>query len=336
MESRAFGNTGLKVPPICYGTMRYANKDGMYDEKSKEGARALEAAIERGIDFIHSSYEYKTRWLTSRVLAHHPKRHDLKHIIKVNVPDWGDGVFSQKKFTEQIEQALKELHTERIAIVQHLQRGDFSRDIAYSDEAEPQRVQEADTVFDLLGEVFEKLRQEGKVQHLASFPYTVGYAKRCLQSDLFSGLVAFYNCLETEMSDYFDQMKSQGMAFIGIRALAGGLLTQNRVDRNTLPEGDRFLSPQWDRLYSQLQEFRATLPEEPENWTRFAIRFSISDPFITSTVLSINTIAQLDEVMQAVNEPPVPSEIIEQARLMTARYRMTYGVKGHPSGIPIF
>ena len=336
MKHREFGNTGLVVPPICFGTMRYANKDGVYDEVSREGAKALQAAMERGIDFIHSSYEYRTRWLTSKVLADHPKRHDLKHIIKVNVPDWGDEGFSQKKFTEQIEQALKELHTERIAVVQHLQRGAFPRDIAYGDEAEPQRIQEADTVFELLREVFEKLRQEGKVQHLASFPYTVGYAKRCLQSDLFSGMVAFYNCLETEMSDLFDQMKNHKMGFIGIRALAGGILSRNRIDRDSLPAGDRMSSPQWDRLYSQLQEFRATLGEEPDDWTRFAIRFAISDPFITSTGLSINTTAQLDEGMQAVDEPPVSPEVIEKARLLTTRYRAAFGVKGHPSGIPIF
>jgi len=79
MEYRKFGNTGLEISPICYGTMRYASKSGQMDDTAREGQRALEAAIDRGINVIHSSYEYGTRWLTSKVLADHPKRHDLQY-----------------------------------------------------------------------------------------------------------------------------------------------------------------------------------------------------------------------------------------------------------------
>ena len=91
MNYRKFGNTDLEVSEICFGPMRFAAKEAAEDEVSASGKRALERALERGVNFIHSSYEYRTRWALGRVLKDHPKRHDLHHIIKVPVPDRPDG-----------------------------------------------------------------------------------------------------------------------------------------------------------------------------------------------------------------------------------------------------
>jgi len=77
MRYRKYGNTELKVSEMCFGTMRYASKEGIPDETSKAGKRALEEALEQGVNCIHSSYEYGTRWLTGDVLKNHPKRHEL-------------------------------------------------------------------------------------------------------------------------------------------------------------------------------------------------------------------------------------------------------------------
>lgn len=123
MRYRAFGNTGLEVSEICYGTMRYASQDGTHDERSSAAARALEEAIDAGINFIHSSYEYGTRWLTGEILGQHPRRHELHHIIKINVPDWGQPKFDPMVLRSQVEDALRELQVDRIAVIQHLHRG---------------------------------------------------------------------------------------------------------------------------------------------------------------------------------------------------------------------
>ena len=64
MHARRFGNTDLEVSPICFGPMRFANKAGSDDDVSRNGRRALERALERGVNFLHSSYEYGTRSLS--------------------------------------------------------------------------------------------------------------------------------------------------------------------------------------------------------------------------------------------------------------------------------
>ena len=129
MQARRFGNTDLEVSPICFGPMRFAAKGGADDERSRAGRQALERALERGVNFVHSSYEYGTRWSVGKVLAGHPRRHEIHHVIKVPVPDFDDGgSFDAAKFRLRVEEALSELHTDRIAVIQHLQRAEPNRD----------------------------------------------------------------------------------------------------------------------------------------------------------------------------------------------------------------
>ncbi|MCA1755476.1 MAG: aldo/keto reductase [Spirochaeta sp.] len=336
MKYRQYANTGLEVSEICYGTMRYASKDGVMDEQARAGARTLEEAVELGVNFIHSSYEYGTRWLTGQILGKHPKRHDLHHMIKINVPDWGDPVFDAKKFRDQVEDALRDLNTDRIAVVQHLHRGTVEQKLGYCEAGEPTRLSEYNHVTEPLKEEFARLQQEGKVGFLASFPYTMGYARQAVTSGDFSGLVAYFNTLETEMIDVFDEMETAGMGFIGIRPFAAGLLTDKRVNRDLLPEDDRMRDLQFDRFYDQLTEFRSTLPQEPDSWTEFAVRFSLSHPLIASTVVGINTPEQLHSAVSAVDKGPLDSSVVQQAHKICTDFRQRFGVVANMGGVPVY
>ncbi len=336
MEYRNYGKTGLRVSEICFGTMRYAPNQRVDNEQIQAAKRALQEAVDLGINFIHSSYEYGTRWLTGEVLGQHPQRHDLHHIIKVNVPEWGQDGFDAKVFKNQVDEALKSLNVERIAIVQHLHRGTLDPKLGYCAEGEPKRLAEFKSVTEPLVEAFEKMKQEGKVMYLATFPYTVGYAQKAVESGSFSGVVAYFNALETEMLDIFPEMEKQGMGFIGIRPLAGGLLTDRRIDRSLLSHDDRMQSAEWDRVYRQLEELRKKLPQEPDSWTKFSIRFSLAHPLITSTVMGINTPQQLKTAVEALEQEYPSSEVLHIAHDVCKSFREKYGVKGNNAGIQIY
>ena len=226
MQARRFGSTDLEVSPICFGPMRFANRDRSDDDVSRNGRRALERALERGVNFLHSSYEYGTRWSMGSVLASHPRRHDIHHIIKVPVPDSDDGGrFDAVKFRLRVEEALAELHTDRIAVVQHLQRAKPNTD--------ERRLPDIEAVDEPLRETFETLRAEGKVGYLASFPYTAAFAESALATGAFSGLVAYYNAIEMEMARFFPALERSGGGFLCIRPFLAGLLTNRRAERHT-------------------------------------------------------------------------------------------------------
>jgi aryl-alcohol dehydrogenase-like predicted oxidoreductase len=266
--------------------MRYADKDGTENQRSANGARALETAIEKGVNFIHSSYEYKTRWLTGPVLKRNPRRHELHHIIKVNVPEFEEPRFNVDSFRRQIEQALEELGTERIEVVQHLQRG-VPRSEMMTPATDKYRLEQFDEIEGEIAEIAGKMKQEGKIGTVMSFPYTVAFARRVVESPVYSGLVAYFNPLETEMVEFFDRLEELGKDYITIRPLCQGILTDKRADRKSLPAEDRMKSPNMDDLYRRFETVRRALGEPGMPWEQFAFRFSLIHPVIKSSVLGI-------------------------------------------------
>ena len=308
MKYRSLNGLAEPVSELCFGTMRYARKDGVEDSRSAAGTVALEKAIERGVNFIHSSYEYETRWLTGRLLKAHRKRADMHHIIKVNVPDWEEPRFSRNSFRRQVESALIELGAERIAVVQHLQRG-VSRKEIMTDTGNQHRLAQFDEVSSELAEITGELRQAGKIGTVMSFPYTVDFARLAVEADVYSGLVAYFNLLETEMVEFFPRLREQGKDFVAIRPLAGGILTEKRVDRESLPSDDRMRTSASDSMYARLEQVRSLTGKPPVPWEQYAFQFTLADPLVKSTVLGINNEVHL---ATAGSDYPVEPEFVHQ------------------------
>lgn len=306
MNYRKFGSTDLEVSEICFGPMRFSAQEPGSDEVSKTGQQALERALERGLNFIHSSYEYGTRWAVGRVLKDHPKRHDLHHIIKVPVPDFDDGgTFSADKFRLRVEEALRDLHTDHIAVLQHLQRARPNED--------DRRIANIPAVHEELAETFEKLRDEGKVGHLTTFPYTPKFGADALKTGDFSGVVGYYNLIEMEMAEFFPQMEAQGQGFFCIRPFLAGLLTDRRADRSQLPAGDRFQDDKWLAAYQRLDILRATLGDAVDSWTAFAIKFALCHPIVTSLIVGLNSVEQVDSVLDAADGVYPERQVFDKA-----------------------
>ncbi len=236
------------------------------------------------------AYEYNTRWAMSRVLKDHPKRHDLHHIIKVPVPDFDDGgKFDAAKFRLRVEEALCDLHTERIDVLQHLQRARPNED--------DRRIPDIARTNEAMLECFAQLKAEGKAGYLTTFPYTAGFAGEALKSSTFDGMVAYYNPIEMEMAEYFPQMETNGQGFFCIRPFMGGLLTDRRSSRADLPSDDRYHEEQWDAAYDRLAILEADLGIEILSWTTFAIKFSLCHPIVTSLIVGLNSVEQVDGVL---------------------------------------
>ena len=158
-----------------------------------------------------------------------------------------------------------------------------------------------ESVDEPLKETFETLREEGKVGYLTSFPYTPGFAQAALATGTFSGVVAYYNVIEMEMARFFPALQRSGGGFLCIRPLLAGLLTERRGNRQALPEDDRMRAPQWDGAYERLALLRQQMV--PAALTRFAIRFALAHPVVASLIIGLNTVAQVDQVIDAAAEP---------------------------------
>lgn len=297
MRYRRFGNTDLELSEIVFGALRFV--DGAQARNDEDlGRRALLAALDAGVNTIHSSYEYGTRWALEKILSHHPRRHDLHHIIKVPTPDYADAAFDEAAFRDHVETALRELKTDRIAIVQHLQRG-VPKDIIYDERGDPERLARMAETNAALAETKAAMQAEGKIGYVVTFPHTHGYAREAVASGTFDGMIAFWNLIETEMLDVMDDCAARGMGVLSMRPYLQGLITDKRADRKSLSADDPKHEAAWDEHYKRFETVQASVGDEIDSWTDAAIRFALSHPAITSVVVSLNNPEQVEAALDA-------------------------------------
>lgn len=293
---------------IAYGSFRLRGSPG----QETDGTRALLAAIDGGVNTVHSSSQYGSFGHLAESLAVHPRRGDLHHIVKVVTPEYGHSQFDPADFRRQVDLALKSLGTERIAVVQHLHRGPARESYEYEARGDSVRLPLADSVNEAALEVAADLKSKGKIATVACFPHTVPYARRALQAG-FDGLVHFFGPLEPEASEFFDAITASDMGFIGIRPFLQGLVTDRGVDRASLPEADDLRDQRWDPWYDQVAQLRAELGAEPESWTRFALRFAISPEVVTTNAVGMDTVDHVETALAAVEEGSLTPAALEAA-----------------------
>lgn len=286
MDRRRLPGTGLDVSVICFGPMRAAQDRS--DPDLQMHKRAMSMAIERGINFIHSSYEYGVRWMMHDVLKDHPARHDLLHVIKAPVPDWDDSDFDANKLEHRIDEALKELCTERIALVQWMWR------CRPNDEVN--RLVLLEEVHDRVVATFERLRERGKVGHLACFPYFPESAAAAMARPAQEALIAYYNPLELEMSPVIERLAAEERGFLAIRPLFEGVLTDRYVAHRDVPDGHRLANEKYSAAFSARERLAIRIPEAGSGMTRFAIRFPLMSANCASVVVGLNSEAQVTEI----------------------------------------
>lgn len=108
--SRQLPGTDIDLSILCFGSFRLRpDNPGAY--------AALDAALEAGIDTIHSAPEYRSFELSRKVRLH-PRRSDLHHIVKFPNPGFGQDRFDPDTFRRQVDDVLRALGAERIAVVQ--------------------------------------------------------------------------------------------------------------------------------------------------------------------------------------------------------------------------
>lgn len=286
MDKRRLQGTDLDVSVVCYGPMRLAQSPD--DPNLPEHKRAMEAVIDRGVNFIHSSYEYGVRWMMHEVLKDHPRRGDLLHVIKAPVPDWEDPDFDEAKLEGHIDTALEELCTDRIALVQWMWR------IRPHDDEH--RLPLLERIHGRVNAAFERLREKGKVGHQACFPYFPDSARAAMVDPSERALIAYYSPLEMEMSPVIDDLAEDGRGFLAIRPLYEGVLTDRFASHADVPEGHRLAAEKYAEPFAMRGRLAAEIPQAGEGMTRFAVRFPLMSESCASIIVGLNTEAQAAEI----------------------------------------
>ncbi len=300
MEQRSFGRSGIKVSPLCLGTMQFG-----WTADENASIEVLDAAYDAGINFIDTADIY-SRWIDGnpggvaesiigKWLRKNPeKRTQIILATKVR-GRMGEGPndegLSRKHIFSAVEQSLKRLGTDYIDLYQ----------VHWPDESTP--IEETLRALD-------DLIRDGRVLYIGCSNYpawrlmeSLWTSDRCRLTSFIS-LQPHYNLVhrdefERELEDI---CLNYDIGVIPYSPLAGGFLTGKYAGDQAPPEGSRGVMSDRIQAYlidphslSTLEIVKQIALERKKSPSQVALRWLISRPAIVSAIIGPRDLEQLED-----------------------------------------
>jgi aryl-alcohol dehydrogenase-like predicted oxidoreductase len=305
MEYKYLGRTGLKVSPLCLGTMNFG------PQTSEEDSFAImDEALEMGINFFDTANTYGqkqgegiTEQIIGRWLAQGGGRREkivLATKVYGGMGDWpNQSQLSALHIRQACEESLRRMQTDHIDLYQmhHVQR---------------------DTPWEEIWQAMEQLVREGKVLYVGSSNFAgwhIAQANEAASQRNFMGLVAeqsLYN-LNARMVELevVPACEHYGLGIIPWSPLASGLLGGAL---KKLEEGRR--SQDWvqeniAKHREQLEVWEAFCAELGENPADVALAWLLHNPVVTAPIIGPRTMEQLTGSARAL-EIELGSEVLDK------------------------
>ena len=316
MEYRYIGKTGLRVSPICLGTMTFGSSA---DEKESFGI--MDKAYDVGVNFFDTAELYpvppkefwsgETEKIVGRWLKTKP-RDSLIIASKVAgaangwfVPPIRHGLTAIDRFhiKRAVEGSLKRLQTDYIDLYQ----------VHWPDELVP--IEEA-------LEVFDELIKEGKIRYIGTSndtAYSLTKANevaKCKGYKRFESIQNNFSLLNRRFLDSIAEVcKKEQVSLLPYSPLGGGVLS-GKYNKEFVDPKARFawyMSENNPRLTSQVKRFvnDKTL-ESTKMYIDIAKKYGLSPvtmaiawskqfDFVASTIIGARRVEQLDETLAAMD-----------------------------------
>ncbi len=307
MEYRRFGTTGLKVSPLCLGTMTF----GEADEKSfmhkvsadeKTSHAIMSRALEGGVNFWDTADVYGQDGLSERVIGNWFKstgrRNEVVLATKcrftMNRGPNGAGA-SRLRIHTAVDASLRRLQTDRIDLYQiHMQ------DIETPEE---------ETL-----RALDDLVRQGKVLYIGCSNYA---AYRLMESlwtsdrrgwNRFASLQAQYSLIMRQLDrEHVPLCSKFGLGILPWAPLAGGFLS-GKYQRDAEPPAgtrlelwkERFDQYATERNWKILDEVRAVAKEVGATPAQVSLAWLLTRPAVSSVIFGARTVEQVNDNLKAV------------------------------------
>jgi D-threo-aldose 1-dehydrogenase len=310
MKKSILGRTGLEISEIAFG----GGVTGGILINESEATRwaALQRAVAGGINWIDTAPLYgngTSEETIGRHLAVLSPRPHVSTKVRLDREDMADIAGAIKR---SLEQSLTRLQLERVALLQlHNQIG-----TAVGDRAPLSTHQ----VLGPVADTFDRLKEQGLIQ--AGGISAVGNTNACLEvieSGRFDAAQIYYNAINPSAAWSRTTAEWKGQEFCGIiaacwrlnmgmlaiRVMAGGpLASPRRPDRLAMMTSDTDL----DNEVRCAAAVRSALGSSYGTPAQVALRFTLGNRDLSSRVVGISELAQLDEALAAVERGPLPPE----------------------------
>jgi aryl-alcohol dehydrogenase (NADP+) len=306
MQHVRFGRTGLRVSPLCLGTMTFG-----YQCDDETSFAILDAADAAGITFIDTADVYplgapaelfgRTEEIVGRWL--HGRRDNYIVATKCFFPtgpnQW-DGGNSRKNIMRSIDLSLRRLQTDYIDLYQL-------------------HGYDANTPIDESLQALDDLVKAGKVRYAGCSNFLAYQVARSLGRSEVLGTARFdsvqprYNLLFRENErELLPLCAEETIAVIPYNPLAGGFLTGKHRPGEPTAGGrftlghaaGRYQERYWnDRMFTAIDQLRPLAAQAGVSMATMAVQWVLANPAITSAIIGASNPGQLTDVVAAVGSP---------------------------------
>ncbi len=300
MEYRKLGKTGLKVSPLCMGTMQFGWSVGEDDSH-----RVLSATFDAGINFFDTADIY-SKWVEgnpggvaemyigSWMKKNKIPRDQIVIATKVRGEMGGgpnDQGLSRVHIMNAVEASLRRLQTDYIDLYQS----------HWTDE---------DTPIEETMRAFDDLVRQGKVRYVGASNYAAWELMQALWvSDKFN--LVRYDCLQPHYNliyrEEFERelravCQTYELGVIPYSPLAGGFLTGKYRRGQPMPNSKRAEGRKramTEKNFNVLYEMDRIALLRKASVAQIALAWILADPLVTSPIIGATTIDQLNENIAA-------------------------------------
>jgi aryl-alcohol dehydrogenase-like predicted oxidoreductase len=281
MKYRTLGRTGIEVSEIGYGAWGIGGVQwtGGDDEEAK---RALNLAIDQGLNFIDTALAYGDGH-SERLVGEVARSRKERIYIATKVPpknrEWPArnvplrDVFPRDYIIKCTEQSLRNLGVETIDIQQfHVWRDEW--------------IEEGEWI-----EALTKLREQGKVRYfgLSLNDYQPWNAIKALRQGHMDTVQVIYNIFEQAPEDeLYPVCQELNIGVIARVPFDEGGLTGAITPITTFPEGDFrdwfFRGDRKRKVYERVEKLKGLLGEEAPSLPDLALRFTLSHDAVSTVI----------------------------------------------------
>ncbi|TXG54119.1 hypothetical protein EZV62_019375 [Acer yangbiense] len=283
MELRPLGNTGLRLSCVGFGASPLGNVFGPVSEN--DAISSVREAFRLGINFFDTSPFYGGT-LSEKMLGKALKALEVprnEYIVSTKCGRYAEGFdFSAERVTKSIDESLARLQLDYVDILQ-------CHDIEFGS---------LDQIVNETIPALQKLKESGKIRFigitglpLEVFTYVLDRVPPGAVDVILS--YCHYSINDSTLEDLLPYLKSKGVGVISASPLAMGLLTET---------GPPEWHPASPELKSACQAAAAYCKERGKNISKLSMQYSLSNKDISSVLVGMNSVRQVEENAAAATE----------------------------------
>ncbi len=302
MEYRKLGRTGLKVSPLCLGTMNFGWENTGLGEADSH--RVMDHALDVGINFFDTANVYGwrsggevgeglTEQIIGRWFAQGGGRRDKVVLATKVYGDMGEwpnqSRLSARHIVQACEASLRRLQTDYIDLYQfhHVDR---------------------DTPWEEIWQAIETLVAAGKVLYVGSSNFAgwhIAQANEAAARRNILGLVSEqcrYNLTVREVElEVLPACEAYGLGILPWSPLAGGVLGGSLRAPSEGRRATDDIRSEVDRFRSQLEAYEKFCAEFGESPAIVALGWLLDNPVVTAPIIGPRTSEQTDATLRALD-----------------------------------